>query len=347
MSDEIIEKACRYIVNKMLNEKIDKSIGIGISGGECLLYPRKLKYLISHLRKKALENNVSNLAIEVSTNLSLLTDDLILFFSDTNCNLFIGFDGIMAAQDLNRIYFNSEISTYNECFSKIKHLYDSNSIKHKKITINTVITSNNVHHLNDSFDFLHCHFPDFVLSYNVAYNTDWNEEKLLLLSKELNELSIKYIKELKKDPMFSINIFDRQMNLILHEDENMIPRCGACDSSIGITPEGNLVGCSTLTGTLVENKCVIGNLDIGINKLQKKTFIDQLIELSRYKECLDCNYYKRCYYYCPSTNYLGSGDMFIVSKKHCEINKMIINISEKLIFEMNKLIPDTFAVKFL
>ena len=156
-----------------------------------------------------------------------------------------------------------------------------------------------------------------------------------------------YIQELKKNPLFAINIFDRQIDLILHEDEQVIPRCGACVSSMGITPEGNLVGCSTLTGTRVENECIIGTLNTDINKFMRNKFMKYLVGLSKYEECRSCNYYRRCYYYCPSTNYLSSKNMFNVAEKQCEINKIVIRISEKIIYKMNKIMPDTFNLKFI
>lgn len=140
MSDTTITKTCDFIRKKSILSN-NKIIKINISGGECLIYPEKIKNIISQLRKTEVEMENKIFEIEVSTNITLLTENMIIFFKKNHISLFLSFDGIKKSHNLNRTSFNKKTDTYKICNDK---LYLLNKYKLKNIVLNSVITNNNI-----------------------------------------------------------------------------------------------------------------------------------------------------------------------------------------------------------
>ena len=331
ISDATIDNISNFILKNAV-ELNDTEVLINISGGECLLYPDKVKSVIENIRCNLTKNNFPDPIIEVSTNISLFTKDIYDFFKETNCKLFIGFDGIEESQNMNRL-FNNKTKTFNDCFEKLQLLKDDKNYANK-VTINSVISNNNVQYLNENFIWLTSTFPDFNISFNLAYNSNWNNQSLQLLENQLYALAESYYAKLLTAPEYSINIFDRQIEMILKEHQSMDYLCGATKSSLGITCEGDIIACSTCTGMSCENEFIIGNVNIGIDNFKKQEFLQRLTRIDGNEKCRECQFNKRCYKYCPSSNFLSSGDMFKVSRTMCELNKKLIEVSEYILIKL-------------
>jgi uncharacterized protein len=320
---------------------------LNICGGEALLYPEKVKYVISVIIAGCKKEGAPIPSFEISTNASLLTDDLIAFFEENKVSLFIGYDGISASQNQNRVLKNSGVGTFEKCFSSIKNLYLKKPAN--LVTINTVISSNNVHWLNESFDFLHNEFPGFSFSFNIAFNTAWDDHTLQVLKSELHILAEKYIDIIiTKNPNFSLGIFDKQISLDINAALPVTyPRCGACETTFSITPEGYIEACAQLTGLDIEEYCIVGNLVQGLNPGKAKVFKDSLLNYANTTICADCDLKVRCYNFCPSTNYLSSHDIYAVSPSQCEISKILIYASDFVLNELESRKPSIIERRFL
>jgi uncharacterized protein len=334
------------MMQKILEHR-ERAEMVNICGGEVLLYPDKVKHIISVTVAGCKKESVPIPSFEVSTNASLLTDDLIAFFEEHKVSLFIGYDGISASQNQNRVLKNSGAGTFEKCFSSLKHLHLKNPTNH--ITINTVISSNNVHWLNESFDFLYNEFPNFSLSLNVAFNTAWDDHTLHVLDAELHTLAEKYVDIIAtKNPNFSLGIFDKQISLGTNAALPVTyPRCGACETTFGVTPEGYIEACTQLTGLDIEEYCIVGNLAQGLNPGKVKVFRDSLLNYANITTCTDCDLKVRCYNYCPSTNYLSSRDIYAVSPSQCEISKILIYASDFVLNELESRMPSIIEPRFL
>jgi uncharacterized protein len=345
MSDEKLEKACSFILCKFfeIHNEPDK---INISGGECLLYPEKVKKAINCITAGCNKEKIPIPSYEISTNASLLTDDIIDFLEENRVSIFIGFDGISASQDLNRVLNNLNEATFEKCFNNIKNLYMRNPAA--SITINGVISNNNVQYLNEKFDFLHEAFPRFPLSFNIAFNSPWDDMTLKTLEIELFRLAKKYIEIITtENPDFSLSLFDKQIGLAMDEKSITFPRCGACETILGITPEGYIEACTQLIGLDVEEYCIVGNLEQGINPGKSKIFRDSLLNYADLSICSECDLKYRCYNYCPSTNYLSSKDIYAVSPSQCQIGKILIYTSDFVLEELNTKMPSLIDTRFL
>jgi uncharacterized protein len=345
MSNETIARACSFVLHRLLENRHRPDI-INISGGDCLLYPEKVMETVSSIISGCKKEDIPVPSFEVSTNASLLTGDIIDFFEKNKVSLFIGFDGTPASQNQNRVLKNSGEATFNKCFNNIKNLHLKNP--DISITINGVISNNNVQWLNNNFDFLYEAFPRVPLTFNIAFNSLWDDKSLEIFKTELNLLANKYIEIITtKNPSFVLSIFDKQINLAMNEKYITFPRCGAGASTLGITPEGYIEACTQLIGSGVEEYCIIGNLEQGIDSDKSKLFRNSLLQYAELGVCAECDLKFRCYNYCPSTNYLSSKDIYAVSPSQCEISKILIYASDFVLNELDDKMPSVIESRFL
>lgn len=345
IKEKSIEQICNFIVDTAF-KLCDYRICINISGGECLLFPEKVKFFISSIRKHTKNNKLPDPIIEISTNGSLLTEELMSFIKSNECSLYIGFDGLEKVQNINRIPLGDDI-TYQTYLNNLE-LLKSFNFKKNTITLNFVITSNNVGYVSENFSFLQKNFPEFRLSFNIAYNSIWDLYAIKKLKVELNKLADLYLKCIKKNKDFSINLFDRQINMILNALKGCsIPRCSAGETSFGFTPEGDIIACGTCLGMKIEKQFIIGNIEEGINEVQKNYFLKQVDIAQKKSVCSKCAHEKKCYKYCPTVNYLASGKLDEISTSLCDINKILIDVSESLLNRLCKIDTTVVMSKYL
>jgi uncharacterized protein len=132
MTDEVADKLVKFIETNYL----DRSIVIAFYGGEPLLNFDRLKSIVDQFSK-------SDFVVKsygITTNLTIINDDIIDFFNDTNMKVLVSFDGYKENHDYNRRTKNDE-GTYDVIYKNIVILYEG--LKNKdNFAINCVITPN-------------------------------------------------------------------------------------------------------------------------------------------------------------------------------------------------------------
>ncbi len=103
MSDETAYRAVDWL---MANAKNEENVGIDFFGGEPLLNFPLMKKVVPCAREKAAEKG-KQVTFGISTNGSLLTDEIISFLKEEKIAPQIGFDGPPEYQNRQRPFFSS------------------------------------------------------------------------------------------------------------------------------------------------------------------------------------------------------------------------------------------------
>lgn len=135
MSFEIAKRAIEFYGEHSLDT--DEKV-IGFYGGEPLLNFELIKKIIEYSNKYFKGNEIQ---YTITTNATLLNDDIITFFADNNVTMTISLDGPKAIQDKNRKFPNGE-GTYDIVIEKIKRIREKNK-KSSPFLINMVIDPDN------------------------------------------------------------------------------------------------------------------------------------------------------------------------------------------------------------
>jgi uncharacterized protein len=331
ITDTCLEKSISFIKSSFLaNRKDDDLLIYSITGGEPLLYFEKIKNIVESFSQFVEFHNKKGCHFELSTNLSLLNNENMNFLIENNCHFYIGFDGIESAFNSGRLDKAGQSNTFEIVYNNLNNL--CNRTNRDNITLNMVITPNNVFHLYESFNFIYNNFSDIVISLNIAYNENWKDEDIIILKRQL-QLSGEFYCNIitEKNERFSIRLFDDQIENNIYGIKHSEPKCGGGKNIFTIDTDGTLYTCGNFIACGIEKEnVVIGTIYDNIDQNLVQEFQKSLQHIKR-EECVQCAFYSRCYTYCPFANYMGSGNMLIISEKQCEINKAIVITADNII----------------
>lgn len=202
-----------------------QKVQIGFYGGEPLLAFDKIKYAVLLLLEKNKEEN-KNIEFTLTTNGSLLTEEMLEFFNEHRFALQLSFDGLAQSKSrkkgslIHMLHLMKQIQAYpNITFE-----------------INSVFTPQTVEDFSDSLRFIiRQGGPD--ITFNLSSGEKWSPADLKTLEKEMKQLADYLVIYYKKTGHIPIK------NFRPYTSKPIISRCGAGIDHMAVSPEGNLWGC--------------------------------------------------------------------------------------------------------
>lgn len=111
-------------------------IGIGFYGGEPLINMELIRQIVEYA-KTVFEGKEVHFSI--TTNLTLLTEEITQYLEDNKFQLLISLDGNKEATDTNRKFINDKLSVFDKVIEKIKFIYDRHTHLFKQSALNMVL----------------------------------------------------------------------------------------------------------------------------------------------------------------------------------------------------------------
>jgi sulfatase maturation enzyme AslB (radical SAM superfamily) len=215
--------------------KSDDKIYISFYGGEPLLAYDKIKYAVMLVQEK---NKTGNKKFEFSltTNGSLITDEMLEFFDRSQFGLMLSFDGL--AQDKGR-----KKGTLDQMVQVMKRIRAHPGIDFE---INSVFTPETITSLTESVRFMiELDRPEITLNFStIEERTPLDLDALRTELKRLSDFLLSYYKESETIP---VKNFQAPETLVeadtAKEMKRGIFRCNAGQDRMALTPEGKLWGC--------------------------------------------------------------------------------------------------------
>lgn len=325
MNFETAKKGIDFLLN---HSTYLNRVSVGFYGGEPLLEYDLIKKCIEYAEQKG-EGKI--ISFNITTNATLLTEEIVRYFSNHNVSLMISLDGPKHVQDKNRIQINNK-GSFDTVIKNIKMIKEKFPNYAKKIKFNCVLDAENSFSCINDF-FVNCEeIKDFSVSFNSI-----NKEYLKTNKSDNSEL---YLQESKYE-MFKLylstlgRVKTENVSKILYSSYNKLKERfhdqryfeTVCDKG---HPSGPCIpGVQRLFVDVNENffpceKCSessevlnIGNLDDGFNieKIKKLLNIGKLTE----QECKNCWAFKFCTVCAVSADGL---DELSKSKKLSHCNKV-------------------------
>lgn len=226
ITNTIIEKAVDFFYPFFNNNKTH----IGFYGGEPLLAFEKIQQAVMLLLGKN-ETGNKKLEFSVTTNGTLLTEEMLEFFNRHNFTLVLSFDGL--AQDKGRK--NGTLENMLRVMKQIRAYADIH------FEINSVFSPQTITCFSESLRFIiQQDAPE--ITFNISTIEEWSQSHLDTLKKELDRLSdfmVLYYNEKGTIPLKNFQFSGEKK-----ERKKGIFRCGAGRYRMSVTPEGNVWGCS-------------------------------------------------------------------------------------------------------
>ena len=256
MTLEVADKSIQWVLsNCQTNEKPT----VGFFGGEPLLkfddiiIPIVLKY----------KDKVN---FSITTNGTLLNEDIIDFFYNNKVYPLLSFDGVPDIQN------NQRSNSFDQILKNIPYLL----LRFPETTMRATVTKESIPYLYKTVLMAEeLGFKSIFFCEN-AYE-DWDKNIEYELYNQFNKIGLYIYKKLSKNesvikinPFFRIytNIHNAQKNNLFFD--NNIMRCGLGTTSCGITPSGNIVPCQE---KISNPQTIIGNIYDGINPQIHKEYL--------------------------------------------------------------------------
>jgi sulfatase maturation enzyme AslB (radical SAM superfamily) len=215
---EILESALEFF-----SPFFAKDCYISFYGGEPLLAFDKIKHAVNYLEKNCRRKNKS-FHYSLTTNGSLIDEDVLQFFNQNKFSILVSFDGL--AQEIFR-----KKGSFAPVVSAIEKLLVS---PHIDFQTNSVFTPESIGYLAKSIQFIvELGVPNLHLAFSSL--SPWDKSSLSLLGKELASLRMFLISFYREKGIIPVLTFRRFPEGIYG--------CNAGKDRLNLTPDGKLWGC--------------------------------------------------------------------------------------------------------
>ena len=250
-------------------------------GGEPLLNFKVIPAVVDYACQKA-SGKGKKINFAITTNGTLLSEEIIAFFQDKNIGVTVSMDGFASVHDRYRRFADGSPS-YAMMLPKIKRLLNRSDQRPAVARVTLVEDPGKAPQILDhllGLGFAEVGFapvttghPDYQLS---SHDMD-------LLLGEFQNLSQKFLYAAQERRFYGFsNIID--MLVSLHQGEVMNYPCGAGLGLFSIGPHGRLYLCQRFTG---QDEFCMGDIFNGFDQKKLETFRDQA-EISNKADCRQC-----------------------------------------------------------
>jgi uncharacterized protein len=301
--------------------KQNEQVYIGFYGGEPLLAYEQIKYAVCLMQEKNKTGN-KKINFSMTTNGSLLTDEMLDFFNRSQFALTLSFDGF--AQDMSR-----KKGTLDQMIRLMKQIRDYPNIDFE---INSVFTPQTISKFSGSLRFM-IEFGGPEITFNLSTMEEWEPSHLVSLKEELKQLTnflVLYYQKTGKIPV---------KNFQVPVPGPGIFRCSAGKDHMAVTPEGKVWGCflfhdyfktrkdnpqyqdyyfGTLTDFIANHKTHYPEIMTNYSELRQDFF---QVEHNKTNFCFLCQDIKSCMT-CPVNAAYSTGSLGKISCCQCQLNKI-------------------------
>jgi len=259
---------------------------------------------------------------KMSTNGTLLTQEIIDFCLAHSVYISLSLDGTQAASDLNRIYPNGR-GSFRDSEAMIGPLLEA--MPHSGLFM--VVHPNNMRHLRASVEYMLDRSFRFI---NLAldYSADWTPADFKVLARSYVELGKLYAERTRRGDKFYLSLFDGRIQTRVQGVCEPSQRCAAGLHQLSIAPSGQIYPCVQYVREDRDEAKRIGHVLTGVTP-EKRT---EHAAVDGYPDeiCDACFLKDRCSHWCRCVAYQTSGDSHQISPVFCAHEKMLFRIVDRM-----------------
>jgi len=307
MTLKTAEKALALALSQV--EK-DEEIQIHFQGGEPLLcFPliQDIVGLTHHLK-------ASRFAFQLTTNGTLLSQEMLDFFAEEDIALRISFDGPARIHNRNRFY-PSGIGSYALVLANLRR-----AISQVNVTVDSVFGPETLSALPETLEALENEGVNNIC-FHLNYIGNWPIEAEHWFEPVYRQIANRYIKAYREGRELEINLIDHKITLML---KGGYPCGDPCMKAWAVAPDGKIYPCDQLIerGTAL----CLGNVWTG---MKVEPHVLRLHQIGCANErCGTCSLNHYCKNQIPCANYLMMGDVEVMSPIFCASEKAAIHAAQ-------------------
>lgn len=310
MSKETAEKAVEFAI---AGSKQRHNLELDLFGGEPLMNIPVVKHVINYVRRREQETG-KNIKLTLTTNGTLLNDDIVQFLNDNRVMLVLSLDGSKSTHDHMRPFPN-KAGSYDAAVAGFKEVIASRH--NKNYYLRGTYTHYNVHFAEDTMRMTDVG-TEISMEPVVGIDEPYvlTEEDLPILMKEYDKLAHMYLEARRTGKPFDFFHF----NVALDNGPCVAKRlagCGAGHEYFAITPEGDIYPCHQFVG---REQYKMGTLDTGIVKPDMVQYFRQMHVMKK-PACRECWARFFCSGGCHANADLINGDIAKPYEYGCKLQR--------------------------
>lgn len=314
MSAEIGKKAIDYVLE---NSGSIKNIEIDLFGGEPLMVFDTIKEIVDYAKEKDKLYN-KNIRFTMTTNATLLNDEIIDYIDKNIGNIILSIDGRKEVNDNVRIRVDGS-GCYDRILPNIKKMVDRRDPS-KQYYARGTFTRENTDFYEDIMALANEGFTEISIEPVVlpdSHNLSIRREDLPKIYEQYDILYKEMLRRAEEnDNPFKFYHFNIDLNggPCVYK---RIAGCGAGHEYVAITPDGDIYPCHQFVGN---EEFLMGNINDGIkNKDLSKEF--KTAHIYNKPKCRECWARFYCSGGCQANNFNFNGDIHVPYEIGCEMQK--------------------------
>ena len=306
---------------------LQKDIGrftINLFGGEPFLNWEVIKAIVDHCNQKDYVVRYG-----VTTNLTILTEEMLEYIDDNNIMLLVSIDGVKSVHDENRC------GSYDRVISNIKKVIDR-GLAHL-IEARMTILPKDVNYVLEGIKELIDLGINNICPMPVT-DTEWTDEQVKQygeMYESILEYYVSILNDKNNDRNIAIKNTDEIMCNVLDPDISDTTMCPIGSNKwCSFDTNGDVYPCHQCPTSNNESikKMLIGNVYDGVD--EKMIVKDHVKSKFQREECLECEGKSICKSGCPAQNIRESGVYDKPTKAHCDLAVVEVQVAKKFRFKI-------------
>jgi uncharacterized protein len=289
-----------------------KNVEIIFFGGEPLINFELIKNIISYLKSL---NLVTKFIFRLSTNGTLLSNEIIQFICDNNIKTSISLDGSKDDHDKRRRFKNNS-GTFDIVSENIKKIINK---RPDLVLIKSVFEEDS--NLISRYKFIN-RLGVKAVDFKEPISLNSSQKYLKVFRKLIN-----FVLKNKAFYKTKLNGMEKLAQRIQNRDISNFP-CGAGRNYLAVDALGNFYPCHRFIG---KPEFQLGNFTNGLDISSQRIYSDY--NSDKKESCSACWARFLCAGGCYYENYMTHGDMLKVGNELCEGNKEYIKLAFNLVIE--------------
>jgi len=298
-----------------------KRFEVGFFGGEPLLEWDQLVFIMEYIKQQC--NGISRpFCFTITTNGTLLTEDIIQYLNKAPCYTADSIDGNRQMHDCNRTFSNST-SSWEATLAGLKNALTYNA----SIETISVVAPNSVGHCSDGIIWLAENTSARYISINPDFYSHWNEQHCIQLAESMEKITDYYIERYQSGRPLRISFIHNKVVARIKGGLSCDDHCGFGKQEIAVAPSGRIYPCERLIGNDTDDTMCIGTVHDGIDGQRVMALYANRAPQS--PVCTTCSIKNVCQNSCGCTNYLMTGNTGKVDGMVCFFERIATKAADR------------------